>query len=63
MRETILPHCSEKDEKVESKLINCTDNIVSYLLDTAKPLLLEASTQPEESSLAASCKLKQMIGD
>jgi len=32
-------------------------------LDTAKPLLLDASTQPEKSSLAASNKLKQMIGD
>ena len=62
MKYTTLPHCSGKLEKAESELINCTDNIVSYLLDTAKPLL-EVNKPSEKTSLAASNKLKQMIGD
>jgi len=41
-----MKHCPDKEKKAESELINCTDNRVSYLLDTAKPLLLEARTQP-----------------
>ena len=41
MKETTL---SENGKKTESELINYTDNIVSYLLDIAKPLL-EGSVQ------------------
>jgi len=39
MKETTLPRCSKNDQKTESELINCTDNIVSHLLATVRSLL------------------------
>ena len=39
MKQMNLPLCAEKHQKTEAELINCTDNIISYLLDMTNPLL------------------------